>query len=95
LDEESMIGGRLQAGCRADGTVYISSQTAAAADDMVVVVSHPCLIASRMPGRLDASDEASRLQNVQIVVYGLSGECAESLARGICDGVRIPVLLLA
>ena len=90
-----MIGGWLQAGSRADGAVHIGSQAAAAADNVMVVVSHPRLIASRMAGRLDASDEPRLLQDVQIVVHGLGGERAEPLAGSVGDGFRIPMLSLA
>ena len=95
LDDKSMIGGWLQTGSRADRAVHIGGQTAAAADDVMVVVSHPRLIASRMAGRLDASDEAGLLQDVQVVVHGLGGERAEPLAGSVRNGFRIPMLSLA
>lgn len=90
-----MRSGGLQTGSRANGTVHIGSETATAADNVMVVVSHPRLIASRMTGRLDTSDEAGLHQDVQIVVYGLGGERAEPLAGGVCNGFRIPMLPLA
>jgi hypothetical protein len=58
LDNKSMIGGGFQAGGMTYGTVHIGRHTAAAADDVMVIVSHPCLIASRMTRRLDAPDKA-------------------------------------
>lgn len=90
-----MIGGWLQTGGCANHAVYIGSQAAAAADKVMVVVSHPRLVTRRMAGRLDASDKASLFQDMQIVVYSLGGECAESLAGGVCDGFCIPMLSLA
>jgi hypothetical protein len=95
LNDESMRGGWLQTRSRADRAVHIGSQTAPAADDVMVVVSHPRLIARRMAGRLDAPDEASLLQDVQIVVHGLRGERTEPLAGRSCYGFRIPMLSLA
>ena len=61
----------------------------------MVIVSDPRLIARRMAGRLDAPDEARFLQDVQIVIHGLRGKCAEPLARGVRDGFRIPMLSYA
>jgi hypothetical protein len=95
LDDKSMIGGWVQTGSRANCAVHIGSQTAAATDNVMVVVSHPRLIASRMAGRLDASDEAGLFQDVEIVVHGLGRERAEALAGGVCNGFRIPMLSLA
>ncbi len=90
-----MIGGWLQTGRRADRAVHIGGQTAAPADDVMVVISHPRLVASRMAGRLDASDEADILKNVQIVVHGLCGERAETRAGSVCNGFHVPMPALA
>ena len=95
LDDKSMIGGWLQAGSRAYRAVHIGGQTAAAADKVMVIVSHPRLIARRMAGRLDTSDKPRFLQDVQIVVHGLGGERAEPLAGSVCNGFRIPMPTLA
>src|SRR6202044_1547647 len=95
LDDKSMIGGWLQTGCRANGAVHIGCQTATAADNVMGVVPHPRLIAGRMARGLDASDEASLLQDVQIVVDRLGGERAEPLAGSVCNGFRIPMLSFA
>jgi len=95
LDEKSMAGGWLQTGSRSNRAVHIGGKSATAADKVMVVISHPSLIASRMAGRLDASEEASLLQDVQIVVNGLGGERAEPLAGRVCNGFRIPMLALA
>ena len=95
LDDKSMIGGWLQTGSRTNGAVHIGSQTATAADNVMVVVSHPRLIARRMAGRLDASYEASLFQDVQIVIDGLGGEGADPLARGVCNGFHVSMLSLA
>jgi hypothetical protein len=76
LDDESMVRGRLQAGGFADGTVHIGDHTAAATDDVVVVISDPRFVARRMAGWLDSPDESRLLQDVQVVVHGLRGERA-------------------
>lgn len=89
LDEKSMIGGRLQTGSRTDGAVHIGGETASAADDVVVVVSHPRLVACRVSGRLNASNEPRLFQSMQIVVHGLCGERAEALPCGVRNGLRI------
>ena len=95
LNDKSGIGGGFQTGCRTDDTVHIDRQAATSADDVMVGVSDSRLIACRMTGRLDTSDEASPFQNVQVVIHRLGGECAEPLAGGIRDGFRIPMLSLA
>src|SRR3954469_1256211 len=43
---------------RADGTVDVDHATAAAADEVVVVVADAVLVAGRRPGRLDAPQDA-------------------------------------
>ena len=90
-----MIGRRLQTGSRANCTIHIGSQTTVAADNMMVVVSHPRLVASRMAGRLDAPDQAGFLQNMQIIVHGLERERPKPLAGNISNGFRIPMLPFA
>ena len=66
-----MIVRRLQAGRNADGAIYVGGQTARAAYDVMVVVSDTHFVASRMTGRLDASNKAGSLQGAQIVVHCL------------------------
>ena len=95
LDDKSMIGGWLQAGRRADHAVHICGETAAAADDVMVIVSDSRLIPCRMAGRLNASNESDLLQDMQIVVHGLRRERSDPLAGGVCNGFRIPMLALA
>lgn len=95
LNEERMIGGRLQTGSRADRAVHINGQTTATADDVVVIVPHTRLEASRVPGRLDAPDETCLLQDAQIVVHCLKRERSEAFARSLGNGFHIPMLPLA
>ena len=90
-----MIGGWFQARSRPDRTIYIGSQPAPAADDVMVIIPHTRLVASRMTGRLNAPDETSLLQRVQIVVDCLSGESAESFSGCDSNGFRITMLPLA
>ncbi len=90
-----MMGGWLQTGSRSNSAVYIGSQAAAAADNVMVIVSHACLIASGMAGWLDASNKSGFFENVQIVVYCLRGERAEPLAGCVCNSFRIAMLPLA
>lgn len=90
-----MIGGWLQAGRRADRAVHICGETAAAADDVMVIVSDSRLIPCRMAGRLDTADKPRFLQDVQVVIHCLGGERTEPFAGGVCDRFRIPMLSLA
>ena len=95
LDDKPMIGGWFQAGSVTDRAVHIGRKAAATADNVMGVVSHPRLVARRMAGRLDASEQTGILQDMQIVVHGLGGKRAEPLAGGVCDRICIPMLSLA
>ena len=95
LNNEPTIGGRLQTGGGADRAVYVGSQPAMAADKVMVVISHSRLVAGRVTGGLDASEEARFFHEAQIVIHGLSGESAEPLAGGVRNGFRIPMLSFA
>ena len=61
FDDETFVGGGLQARCRAYRTVHIGGKAAAAADKVMVIVPHPRLIAGRVAGRLDAPDKSGFL----------------------------------
>ena len=90
-----MIGRRLQTGSFAYGAVHIGGQTAAAADNVVVVVAHPRFVAGRMARGLDTAYKARFRQDAQIVVDRLRGERAEPLTGSVRNGFRIPMLSLA
>jgi len=95
LDDKSVCGGRLQAGCRADSAVHICGHSAAATDEVVVIIAHPPLIAAWVAGRLDSSHKPRFLQDVQVVIHGLGGERTQLLTGGFRDGFRVPVLSCA
>jgi len=65
-----------------------------AANDVVVIVTDPQFIASRVAGRLDSTNEASPLKKVKIVVDGLGRKGPQPLAGRKCNRVRIEVLSL-
>lgn len=87
-----MIGGWLQAGSRADRAVHVGSPTAAAADDVMVVVAGACLVACRTVGGLNSPHQTSFHQSIQVVVDSLSGERAQTSAGGDRNSLRIVML---
>jgi hypothetical protein len=93
VDLESAVLGHVQAGRFADGTVDVCDETTRAADDVVVVVPHPRLVASHRAGGLEAPDEASGGQRAQHVVDGLMGDVREVPTHGADDRVRVGVRL--
>jgi hypothetical protein len=61
----------------ADGAVDIDGVTARAADQMVVVVTHPVLVAGWRSGRLDPAKETLVDQDAEGVVHALAGNGAD------------------
>ena len=72
-----------QAGCVADGAVDVGDGAAGPADDVVVVVAHPRLVARHGAGRLDAPHQARVGQRAQDVVDRLVGHVAEILTNDV------------
>jgi hypothetical protein len=70
-----------QAGVRTGGAVDVEGGAAGAADEVVVVVADPGLVARRVPGRLDAADQAGRSEGTEHVVHRLHGDAADALDR--------------
>src|SRR6266545_7970187 len=57
VDLVAQVVGRRQAGGRADGAVDVDHPVAGSADEMVVIVANPVLVAGRRPGGLDPPEE--------------------------------------
>jgi len=55
---------------------------------MVVIVTHPILVAGRRPRRLDPPDKALVGQQAEGIVYGLSGDGADLGPHRLGDVVR-------
>src|SRR5258708_8372296 len=66
-----VVGGR-QAGGVADRTVDVDHPAACSADEVVVVVTDPVLVAGRRPGGLDAPEEAPSRESRANVVHRLT-----------------------
>jgi hypothetical protein len=62
--------------------VHVDHRAAAPADEMVVVVADPVLVASGGAGGLDAAGQACLLEDAEHVVHGLRGNGAEPQPRG-------------
>jgi hypothetical protein len=66
-----VVGGRQARGV-ADRTVDVDHPAAGSADEVVVVVTDPILVAGRRPGRLDAPEEALVGEGREGVVHRLT-----------------------
>jgi hypothetical protein len=83
----------VKAGRPTDGAVDIFNRSADPADDVMVVVPNPRLVARWGAGRLDPSDEATLGEDPQNVIDGLGRDGAVVGAYGSRDrvGVRVRV----
>src|SRR5207237_9433239 len=61
---------------------------AGSADEVVMVVANPVLVASRRPGGLDAPEEALLGENAEGVVHRLAGHGTELGPHDLVDVVR-------
>ena len=66
-----VVGGRQARGV-ADRAVDVDHPAAGSADEVVVVVADPVLVAGRRPGRLDAPEEALVGEDAEGVVHRLA-----------------------
>ena len=79
VDREAVVVGGGQAGHLADGAVDVDDRAAGAADEVVVVVADPALVAGDRARRLDAPDQAGVGERPQRVVDGLVGDLGQVL----------------
>src|SRR6185437_7941255 len=83
VDGEAVRLRRGQAGGVADGAIDIGDRAAAAADDVVMVVGDPRLVAGDRAGGLDPPQQVGVGQRPQDVVDGLRRDVAEVPADGL------------
>src|SRR5690606_1480731 len=67
VDHETVVVRRGQAGCGPDRAVDVGDRAARPADDVVVVVTDPRLVASHRAGRLDAAHQPRHGKRAQDV----------------------------
>src|SRR6476660_3779432 len=91
VDDETAVVGRCQAGRLADGAVDVGDGPAGPADDVVVVVADPRLVAGNGAGWLNPAHEPRGGHGVQHVVHGLSGDPLQDRAYCPEDRLRIGV----
>jgi len=77
-----------------DRAVDVDESAARPADEMVMVVPHPVLEASRRADRLDAPEQACGNQGIQGVVDRLTRDCPDVPSDRLTDLVRGAVRLL-
>jgi hypothetical protein len=88
IDLVARVVGRGQTGRGTDRTVNVDHPAAGAADQVVVVVAGPVLVACRRPGGLDAPDETLVCEDGKGVVHRLAGDDTDLGANGLGDIVR-------
>ena len=86
---------RGQAGGVPDAAVHVADGSTSAADQVMMVVADPRLVAGDRTGRLDTPNDASRGQGGQDVVHRLAGHLrqseSDSTENGVGVGVRMGV----
>lgn len=85
-----MVRGR-QTGCLANSTVDIGDNPARPADDVMVVVADPGLVARDGARGLDLSHQARGGQGMQHVVHGLPGYVGQRKTHGTENRFRVGV----
>ena len=86
---EAVVVGGGQAGRQADGAVDVGDGSARPAQQVVMVVPDPRLVARHGPPRLDASQQTRSGQCSQHVVDSLVGNLTEILTHDTNDRVRV------
>lgn len=91
IDQEAVGRRRLQAGGVANGAIDVAGVPARAADEVVMVVVDPGLVAGRMPGGLDAPQKPGAGESVEGVVDRLCRDApkppGDRRAHRVCVGV--------
>lgn len=94
VDLVARVVGGCQAGDVADRAVDIGDGTARPADDVVVVVPDPRLVARNGARRLETPHQTRGSQRAQHVVDGLVGHLTEILTHDTDDRVRVGVRMV-
>lgn len=81
----------MKTGRLADRTVDVGDAAATAADDMVMVVADPGLVAGHRPGWLDLANESGLGERAEDVVDRLMGDVGQALADRADDLVGVGV----
>lgn len=95
IDDETVVVGGFEARAVAGGAIDIRSVPAFPANDVMVIIADPRLVAGGVSGGLDATDEAGFDQRVQVVIDGLGRECSKALSGNVCDDLYVQMLLLS
>ena len=85
IKKESMVVVGGEARGRADGTIDVIHQIAPSANEMVMVVSNPVLVAGNRSCGLYPTQEVFLNEDPKSVVYGLTGDRSQLVANGFRD----------
>jgi hypothetical protein len=85
VDEETMVVVGSEARGRADGAIDVVHQIAPSANEMVMVVSNPVLVAGNRSCGLYATHEVLLDEDPKCVVHGLTGDRSQLDANGFGD----------
>src|SRR5699024_10770121 len=89
VDGEAVVVGRLEARGLAGSALHVDHRAAAAADEVVVVVTELELVARGVTGRFEAPDEPGAGEGGEDVVDSLGAHRAEPLTGTPGDGLDI------
>ena len=83
VDEETMVVVCGEARGRADGTIDVIHQIAPSANEMVMIVSNPVLVAGNRPCGLYPTQEVLLDEDPERVVHGLTGDRPDLVAHRV------------
>ena len=93
VDEETMVVVCGEARGRADGAIDVIHQITPSANEMVMIVSNPVLVAGNRSCGLYPTQEVLLDEDPKCVVHGLTGDRSQLVANGLGDvlsgGVRV------
>lgn len=85
IKKETMVVVGGEARGRADGTIDVIHQIAPSANEMVMIVSNPVLVAGNRSCGLYPTQEVFLNEDPKCVVHGLTGDRSQLVANGFGD----------
>jgi hypothetical protein len=85
VKKETMVVVGGEARGRADGAIDVVHQITPSANEMVMIVSNPVLVAGNRSCRLYSTQEVLLDEDPKCVVHGLTGDRSQLVANGLGD----------